>query len=387
MKNLPKPPLQHVAYACWIAVAIGVTVSPLVHKGYWNGVFPDFRWAAIEWTEGGDTYLPDREYRFPPITTLLLVPFAYAGELVGGALWRWFNIAVYLGAVFWAFRVAFPKSMPRLARAGILLLLLAPSITSLNNAQANGLVIGMLIASAVALQQERYRLAAFLAAGPVGIKLYPIAFGMVAGVLRPRRFLPWFVLFVAACALVPFLAQHPDYVRRQYSMLFERLQHDDRTADVTMMYRDVRLVCAAVGIQIGDRAYMVMQVLAGAGIAGLCLLGKRAGWSANRLFGYALALVCCWMTVFGPTTEKATYIFTTPVLAWCLIDARVDLRWSAVRFYIVLYVAYIVPLVGGRAAIRSLPARVALPLATLVLFGALIRRAVRDLTRPPASLP
>ena len=379
------PRLQHVAYGCWITIAIVIALSPVPRPDRWNGVFPDFRRAAIDWTEGAETYLPEREYRYPPVTTLLLVPFAYAGDLVGSALWRWFNMIVYIGAVFWAFRVAFPREMPRLARAGILLLLIAPSLTSLHNAQANGLCVGMLIGSAVALRLERYRLAAFLAAGPVGIKIYPIAFGLVACVLRPRRFLPWFTLFLAACVLAPFLAQHPDYVRRQYATLIDLLKGDSRTSDVTLMYRDLRLVGQAFGMTLSDGAYQVIQVTAGGGIALLCFLGGRAGWSADRLFGYALALCCCWMTVFGPATEKATFIFTTPVLAWCLIEARVDERRGAMWFYIVLYAMYVVPLLAGKQVYRSLPARVALPLATLVLFGALVARAVADLRAPPAA--
>ncbi|MHC4955282.1 MAG: hypothetical protein ACYTGZ_15620, partial [Planctomycetota bacterium] len=95
-------------------------------------------------------------------------------------------------------------------------------------------------------------------------------------------------------------------------------------------------------------------------------------------------LTLCWMTVLGPATEKATYILTTPVLAWLLIDSVRTQRRGWTRVYIAIYALYVLPAAAGvsRSLIRSTPVRVALPVATLALFGILLARAIRAIRDP-----
>jgi hypothetical protein len=88
--------------------------------------------------------------------------------------------------------------------------------------------------------------------------------------------------------------------------------------------------------------------------------------------------------VLGPATEKATYVLTTPVLAWLLIDSVRSQRRGWTRVYIAIYALYVLPAAAGvsRSLIRSTPVRVALPVATLALFGILLARAIRAIRDP-----
>jgi len=374
-----RPRLDRLAYGLWITFALVIAARVIFRRDDWNGVFVEFHRAALGWLDRKDIYTKGLEFRYPPIAVLFIIPFSLLGEVFGSVLWRWLNVAVYVGSLLWAFRALFPSEMKPRAQGGILLLLIPLSITSLNNAQVNGMVIGLLIASAIALREGRYRLAALLATGPVAFKVYPIVFAMVVGLLHPRRFIPWFALFVAIAALVPFAFADAAYVSSQYGQLFDAIRFDDRTDDITRAYRDLRLLFAVTGASMSDLVYEGIQVLAGAGIAAIAVVGQRRGWSPDRLLGFVLALVCCWMTVLGPATEKATYILTAPVLAWLLIEAVRDKQRGRFRMLLVIYLLYLVPVFAGKAIYRSAPVRVALPLATIPLFAYIALRAIRDL--------
>jgi hypothetical protein len=67
-------------------------------------------------------------------------------------------------------------------------------------------------------------------------------------------------------------------------------------------------------------AYAALQLGVGAVLAGLCLLGRRVGWSRQQLVNVALGLSCCWMLVLGPATEGVTYLFLAAPLAWALVE-------------------------------------------------------------------
>lgn len=374
------PPVERLAWIVWALATAGITVRVLVHGDAHRGVFDVFARAAEEWVSGLDTYEPAARYRYPPIATVAFVAFRTAGERLGCLLWIWCNIACYLGAVAWALRAGFPAPLSPRARGAALLWMVLPSLSTFSNAQANGIVAGGLIGAAVALQAGRHRLAALLAVPPVAFKVYPVAFAMVAAAVWPRRFLPAFALGIAACAALPFLCQDPAYVADQYRALWALLRVEDRTGDPDDAYRDLRLVLFHVGLPIGNTIYLALQVAAGAGIAALCVMGRRRGWSARRVAAYMLALVTCWMLVLGFSTEKTTYILATPVLCWLLAraDARGERRWF--WFWLTIYALYLLPIFAWRWR-RGPVARSVLPAATIGLMAAVAWRGVADLAR------
>lgn len=76
------------------------------------------------------------------------------------------------------------------------------------------------------------------------------------------------------------------------------------------------------GAPISDGIYFMFQIVTDIGIAGICLSDRLAGWSINKLSGYAFAFSCMWMTLLGPVTEKATYMVIAPLLCWLILDDR-----------------------------------------------------------------
>jgi hypothetical protein len=183
--------------------------------------------------------------------------------------------------------------------------------------------------------------------------------------------------------LLPFALRAPDYVVDQYRVLFAALLQEDRTVDLARAYRDVRLLTAVVGVPMPDLLFRSLQVACGAAIPALCLLLRRHGAAEVRVLGTALSLTLCWFLLLGPSTEKVTYIFLGPVVAWGLVQAwrtgapAGKAVWGASLVLMLLAEIYV-----DRDTQRELPLlRIPLPLATLLATVAMVARDLAWLRR------
>jgi hypothetical protein len=241
---------------------------------------------------------------------------------MGGVLWRLVNGSVYLAALAWWCRAVVPQKVTRTQRALLFLLVLPLSVGSLHNGQSNALVLGLLLVAVAGVAEECWNLAAFCAALACLFKLYPIAVGLLLAVLYPRRFACRLGAALALGMGLPFLLQQPDYVAAQYASWVHQLRVDDRQKmDVLRGTQDLRMVFRVWLVPLGPSIYLTIQLTAGAGIALLCLAGRRAALPRRVLLSQMLALSCCWMTVLGTATETCTYILLAPVLSWALLEA------------------------------------------------------------------
>ena len=67
-------------------------------------------------------------------------------------------------------------------------------------------------------------------------------------------------------------------------------------------------------------AYLLLQLGAAALTAGVCLRGRLLNWPRTHLAKTVLGLGCCWMVVFGPSTESCTFILIAPTLAFAIVE-------------------------------------------------------------------
>lgn len=379
-------PLERIARGVWGTVAVFLLVRILVQGDRRNSVYPVFAAAARRWLEGGDLYAPGSGFRYPPPAAVLLVPFELAGDLPGSLLWRALNLGAFLGAVWWAMRAGLPAPWSSARRGAFALLLVLPSVSSLNNGQSNGLLLGALMASAVAAGRRRWVLAAALATLPVLLKVYPLAFGALLTLVWPLRFGAPFAICTLLAFLAPFLLQDPAWVKAQYTTLIEQLRAEDRIADFHNAYRDLRLLLSWSGVALSRAAWTVVQLAAGGACAVWILWLRRRGLAPRLVAAWAFALSTWWMTLFGPATEKATYMLVGPALCWLLVTARrsARLEWglalAAYATFVLTQLASQIP----RSVRSGWPGlRVLLPFGAVLLGLALWRTARRD----PAGSP
>jgi hypothetical protein len=159
-------------------------------------------------------------------------------------------------------------------------------------------------------------------AGACLLKIYPLAIALLMLVVYPRQ-LGWRLLLALGIGLaLPFTLQHPGYVLEQYAHWFQLLATDDRRDfALTQGYRDFYLLTRFFGAPMPPHLYLALQLMAAAGVAGICLAGRLSNWPRKHLVQTLLTLGCCWMIVFGPSTESSTFILLAPALAWALVDS------------------------------------------------------------------
>jgi hypothetical protein len=385
-----RAPRPATAVVVWAVILLAIGIRGL-HNPRRNSVYPIYARAARHFLAGTNLYrAADGPYRYSPLAAALLVPFTLCPGAIGGVLWRLLNASVYLAALAWFCRRVLPVPLTAQQQALLYLLIIPLSVGSLNNAQSNALVLGLLLAGVAAVASRHWSLASGCVALACLYKIYPVAVGLLLAAVYPRRFAGRFLLALAIGLALPFLFKPPAYVLEQYGSWFHHLQADDRQQlPIGVWYRDLRLLCRACQVPLGPTAYLLLQLLAAAGIAALCLWGRWVGWAQRRLLTTLFSLACCWMTLFGPATESSTYILLAPALAWTILAAWLGpaAPWgirtgllASFGLFTVTQAAVWFP--GGARQVRMLGLH---PLAALLLLVCLIGMEIQESFRSKAA--
>jgi hypothetical protein len=322
----PSDPWVRLAVLAWLVALAFIggrcALRPRSHTLYttWAG-------AGHDWVVGRDLYRNTWEwhqdqFRYSPLVAVLLVPFSYLPESLGGVVWRLLNAAVMLGGFAWWLRAAAPRRTTPREQAVLFLLMLPLSLSSLNNGQPNPLIIGLLFLGAAAIGRGWWSAAGVLVMLAVALKVYPVAVGLLLVAAFPSRFGPRLFLAALAGLALPFCFQHADYVWQQYGLWFQKLGGDDRKGwPPHMAYRDLWLLLRICRVEMTPLAYTGLQVLLALAAALVCIAARRRSGDRSEVLLAVLALGSCWMTLVGPATEASTYVMLAPVLAWAVLQA------------------------------------------------------------------
>ncbi len=328
---------EQAAFAVWTIVLLFVCTRAFVAPAS-RTVYPIFSESTRLWWQTDDLYEPYRPnhvqggYRYSPAFAILFTPFAIFPDAIGGVLWRIFSGACFIAALAWLTRSVLPGCLSRDHFAILTLLCLPLSVQSLNNGQANVIVIASMMATIAAIREQRWNLATALLLVAFICKVYPIAFAMLLIVLYPRQLLWRMAMAILPSLVLPFVAQHWDYVVDQHQKWIELLLADDRTnADDRNKHRDLWLLIDIYHLPVSRFAYRIIQMAGGAGIALLLWIRQRQGWDEKHLLISALGLGVSWILVLGPVVESSTFQLLAPSLAWSLVASVRESSWSARR--------------------------------------------------------
>lgn len=382
---------EKVAWAVWLVALLAILGRVLFTAKDWQSVYPVYHTAADNWRAGNSLYLLVGDtvakpwYRYSPTIAPLLSPFSLLPEKIAGLLWRLLNVVVYLSAFAWWLRAAAPRSLGRSETAVLFLLIVPLSLGSLNLAQANVLLIGLLLATVAASAEGRWPLAAGCSALAASLKIYPLALGLLLAVAYPRRLLPWLLAALLFALVLPFAFQDPLYVAAQYADFLRMLTQSNQVGWLGAPgNRDLRLLLSVVGVAPSQGVYLALQLGSAAACAALCLALIRLSWPPKRLLTCLLALAVCWMVLFGPGIESCTYILIAPTLAWTLLDTLVEPTFAAARALVLssygLFLAAIVAnwFPNGTQAVHAYGLH---PLGAVLLLGAVALQEYRWFTR------
>jgi len=312
---------MRIAVVIWSTVlAVTLVRGLLLPKNgttYWY-----FAEGGADWLAGKELYqVLGGSCRYSPLFHAMMAPLALLPDRFGALLWRMLNAGVFMaGMACWA-RMLLPRDQDRARQALLFLLALPLALGSINNAQANPLMTGLILLSLAAAAGERWSWSALCIALACLLKIYPVAVGLLLVLIYPRQFAGRFVAALALGLGLPFVLRDPSYVARQYVNWYRVLQADDRSAwHPHFAYRDLWLLFRLVGLPLSRQAYHVVQLLVAGMVAALCWWKARQGAEQRVVLNTILGLAACWMTLCGPATESCTYILLAPSLAWALME-------------------------------------------------------------------
>ncbi|MBV9488179.1 MAG: DUF2029 domain-containing protein [Verrucomicrobia bacterium] len=336
---------MHIAaIALWTMVLLIVCIR-IARLYPQHDVFVTYVSAGRKWMESQALYSTTRGFVYSPLVAACFAPFSWFPGWIGAIVWRLLNAATFCWAVSWWLKVGLPPEIPRTAYPLVFLLLLPLALGNINNGQVNPAIIGLLMVAILAAHLKRWTLSAVCIGISAYLKIYPLSVGLLLVLIFPRQ-LSWrLALVLIVFAALPFLLQQPAYVQEQYQRWFSTRAADDRRMNMDIAPRDLAMVLKLVHIHLSSHAFMFLQVLAGAALAALCAFGRWfRRWSDERVLTCIFALGSCWMLLFGPATESATYVMLAPALVLTLVQAFYQPTPSWMRF--LLSASYAVLLSG-----------------------------------------
>ena len=303
--RMPRFDWPRAARHCWLLLIVGLAIfaffRPASHSVY-------------------DIYLRTREYyRYSPLFAVLLTPLAVLPDGASAALWKLLNCGVFVwGLAAWGRRLA-GGDWSRNERAAQLLLALPLSLHSMYNSQANLMMLGSLLLGLAAAAEQRWNRSALWLAWGTLIKGYPLALAMLVAGLYPRRFAGRYLAALALGLLLPFAAQRPAVVARQYESWLHHLA--DSTEIMRERLRSIDQLFVIYSQPLSQQTFALIGVAGGAVVFLLCLYAKRQYRDPRQVFTRAFLWFSLWVVLCGPATESCTYVVAAPTIAWALVEA------------------------------------------------------------------
>jgi Glycosyltransferase family 87 len=336
-------PANFVVAGLWAIVLLGICIR-IGFAPHSHDVFGTYLEAGRKWAAAEPLYNYTRGFVYSPLIAAFFALFSWLPVSLGSIFWRLLNAALFIGAIFWWLDAAIPDRLQKRFRWLVFLLILPLSLGNFNNGQVNPMIIGLLMIAILAAHEKRWMLSALAVGFATYFKIYPLSVGLLLALLYPRQ-LGWrLALMLIVLAGVSFFFQRPEYVLEQYQRWFRTRAADNRRMNMDIAPRDFAMILRFLHINLSATFVALLQLLAGAAAAAVCIYGRLREWSSERLIVWVLSAGACWMLLFGPSTEDATYVIIAPPVAFALVE--VFHRHQSVRMRLLICASFAFLLVG-----------------------------------------
>lgn len=317
--------LPRALAALWVTA---VVVTSLQAGAHHNNNFAIFRTSWWNLLAGHDLYAPSSLHRdlfmYSPSFALLFAPFAVVPFTLGMLLWNGLNA----GALYWGLGRALPEREAFVARSIVFL----DVVGSMQNAQSNALVAGLMIIAFAELERRHEIRGALAVASAALIKIFPVAAAVFA-IFRPRR-LPQFALRATLVAVIlilaPLLVTSPSRLVDQY--------HSWGAIESAMSSMRGYSVMEQLHLWLGVDWPNAAVQLAGVVIL-LAPLVQVPHWGSPRFRLLFLASVLMFCVLFNHKAESPSFVIAMAGVAiWFAVSDRGRLAWIVLGIVMVVTV-------------------------------------------------
>ncbi|QHT69889.1 DUF2029 domain-containing protein [Rhodocytophaga rosea] len=257
-------------------------------------------------------------YKYSPTFALLMAPLAVLPDIVGLFLWNALNTLPLFIAIW-----SLPFHQDKL-KVFILWFILQELLTSIQNAQSNGLMAALLILAFNSFERKKVWLAALC----IVLAFYIKIFGIVAAVLflfypDKLKFIGYSVLWGIVLLLLPLIVISPDQLVFLYKS-WQQMLAADHSASYGLS------VMGWLYTWFGLELSKTLVLLAGVVLFCVPLLKFRA--YNNKLFRILfLASILIWIVIFNHKAESPTFIIAMcGVGIWYFFQKRDKLNLTLV---------------------------------------------------------
>lgn len=265
--------------------------------------------------EGKDLYVlyPEEHwdlFKYSPTFAVFFGIFAITPDWLGLNLWNLLNALLLLGAVYYLPKInIYQKGL-------ILVLLLFELMTSLQNAQSNGLIAGLIVLAFGLLEREKYSFATLLIVFSVFVKLFGIV-GFVLFLFYPKKckLVLYSTLWSVLLFVIPLI--FIDYA--QYKLLissFGNMLFSDHTASHGLSV--MGLLSSWFGAEF-NKMYIVLT-----GVLVFLISFIKIKEYKNYTFRLlTLSSLLIWVVIFNHKAESPTYVIAmTGAAIWFVISEK-----------------------------------------------------------------
>lgn len=240
-------------------------------------------------------------FKYSPTFSLLMAPMALLHDVLGLFIWNLLNALVLFFAIW---KLPNQLANTRLKMLGFIVI---EMITSLQNAQSNALIAGLIILAFIQLEKKQTALAALFIVLTFFIKIFGVV-ALALFIFYPNKWkaalytIGWMLLL----AILPLIVVSPSQLIFLYKSWVNMLQNDN---SVSLGFSVAGWLYTWFGI-----APSKLIVLAGAAIFCLPFLKyKFFGELKFRLF--FLASILIWVIIFNHRAESATFVIAVSGIA------------------------------------------------------------------------
>ncbi|MCA6361445.1 MAG: DUF2029 domain-containing protein [Bacteroidetes bacterium] len=307
-----------------VVVAVSLHRLLLFPESSFNNFFI-FRASFTNLCKGVDLYVLHPEqyfdlYKYSPSFAALMGVFHLLPAALGATLWNLLNALL----PWWGIR---RLAISEQWKAFLLCFVLIELVTSVINAQSNGIMTGLLLLAFSSFERKQVVWAALFLVLGFYIKLFAAVGGLLF-VFYPQRikFLLSGAVWLLAVAALPLLFTSPELLLTQYKSWLQLLgndpAHELNFSLMTLCERWFGLHAADVWFLIPGSVLLMLPLL------------RRQFWNNVNYRMLYLAAVLVWTVIFNHKAESPTYIIAiTGIALWAVSEApglkRAFLLWLA----------------------------------------------------------